>query len=222
MQVRALFQPVRAGGGVSFNPSRCSSEPYGGSDPMRRDSRLPRGGGPADPAGCPVPSNPALCHRIWPVRWIRVTQSGPSMVGLLEERRRSEEGRIDRQRLASDRATQSGPRRSRRRNRAVFRVKGHRPGNSRCGCRASPALPRPPDQVHANSRSPLAATAARRAAPARSCVRRASTSTAHPTKWAAGPLAQRACSRKTVPRLPVQAVGLPAVSMAPSHAVEPD
>jgi len=66
----------------------------------------------------PVPSNLARpvdsCHSIRPVQ----------VVGLLEERRRSEEGRIDRQRLASDRATQSGPRRSRRRNRAVFRVKG--------------------------------------------------------------------------------------------------
>jgi hypothetical protein len=56
MQVRALFQPVRAGGGVSFNPSRRSSEPYGGSDPMRRDNAVLVG---CDPVSDPV-SEPYL------------------------------------------------------------------------------------------------------------------------------------------------------------------
>jgi hypothetical protein len=38
MQVRALSQPFERAVAVSFNLSRRSSEPYGGSDLMRRDT----------------------------------------------------------------------------------------------------------------------------------------------------------------------------------------
>jgi hypothetical protein len=109
---------------VPLNLIRPRQRPGIRPSSMAKDKAHPRSAARTGPSlSCavesgPVPSNLARpvdsCHSIRPVQ----------VVGLLEERRQSEEGRIDRQRLASDRATQSGPRRSRRRNRAVFRVKG--------------------------------------------------------------------------------------------------